>query len=68
MLVERSGVLGEFDDCLAEACSGRGRMLFVAGEAGVGKSSVVREFAAASRDRVGVSPVRDRLSPDPPGP
>ncbi|MGN6126642.1 MAG: ATP-binding protein, partial [Humibacter sp.] len=52
MLVEREGQLGELDAELADALSGRGRLVFVGGEAGVGKSALVREFAASQSGRV----------------
>ncbi|MBE0611339.1 MAG: AAA family ATPase [Dehalococcoidia bacterium] len=44
-LLERDGLLRDLDDRLAEAAAGNGRMVLVAGEAGIGKTSLVRAFA-----------------------
>lgn len=46
-LLERKGVLDALAALAAEAAGGGGRLALVAGEAGVGKTSVVRAFAAA---------------------
>lgn len=46
-LLERKGVLDALAALLAEAAGGHGRLALVAGEAGVGKTSVVRAFVAA---------------------
>ena len=43
-LLERDSVLEELRLALAEAAGGRGRLVLVAGEAGVGKTAVVHEF------------------------
>ncbi|HET6642719.1 MAG TPA: AAA family ATPase [Gaiellaceae bacterium] len=43
-LLERDEVLEELRGALAEAGDGRGRMVLVAGEAGVGKTAVVQAF------------------------
>jgi DNA-binding CsgD family transcriptional regulator/tetratricopeptide (TPR) repeat protein len=43
-LLEREGILGSLDGALASAASGRGRIVLVAGEAGVGKTAAVRAF------------------------
>lgn len=45
-LLERDELLRELDERLAEAATGSGRMVLVAGEAGIGKTSLVRAFAA----------------------
>jgi len=45
MLLEREGVLASLHANLVEAGGGSGRLLFVGGEAGVGKTSVTGEFA-----------------------
>ena len=45
MLVERENLLAEFTAALDVALGGRGRLVFLGGEAGVGKSSLVRAFA-----------------------
>jgi DNA-binding CsgD family transcriptional regulator len=44
MLRERESALMALDGCLADASDGQGRMVLLAGEAGVGKTSVVHEF------------------------
>ncbi|HEV8251439.1 MAG TPA: AAA family ATPase, partial [Gaiellaceae bacterium] len=43
-LLERETVLDGLRRALADALAGRGRLVLVAGEAGVGKSVVVRRF------------------------
>jgi len=43
-LLERSELLDALSRALAEAASGRGRMVLLGGEAGVGKSALLREF------------------------
>jgi DNA-binding CsgD family transcriptional regulator len=45
-LIEREGYLAALDDHLAGAAAGRGRLVLVGGEAGIGKTSLVRAFAA----------------------
>jgi DNA-binding CsgD family transcriptional regulator/tetratricopeptide (TPR) repeat protein len=49
VLVGRSGQLSALDGALAEAGQGRPSAVMVGGEAGVGKSRLVREFAERSR-------------------
>jgi DNA-binding CsgD family transcriptional regulator/tetratricopeptide (TPR) repeat protein len=44
-LVERGAQLAELDDHLAAAVAGAGRLVVVGGEAGVGKTALVRRFA-----------------------
>ena len=46
-LLERGDVLNHLDDLLSEARDGRGRAVLVRGEAGIGKTSAVRAFAAS---------------------
>jgi DNA-binding CsgD family transcriptional regulator/tetratricopeptide (TPR) repeat protein len=53
-LIEREPFLAALGEHLAEAAAGLGRLVLVAGEAGVGKTSLVRTFAA---DRTGGSRV-----------
>ena len=47
-LVERAAVTKTALDYLGEAAAGHGRLLFVAGEAGVGKTTYVSEVIAAA--------------------
>src|SRR3712207_1763039 len=51
-LLERDDASAVLDRALADALSGRGRVVLVAGEAGVGKTSLVRSFAEQI-DRLG---------------
>lgn len=46
LLLERDEQLAVLEQALAAAVGGRGRLVLVGGEAGVGKTSVVRRFAA----------------------
>lgn len=48
-LIERDRVLAELAEHAAEALSGAGRLVVVRGEAGIGKSSVVRAFCGSVR-------------------
>lgn len=52
MLLERDHILDELDRFAAEAASGRGRISFIVGEAGIGKTSVLRAFAAQVGERL----------------
>jgi hypothetical protein len=45
-LVERDELLAELSDLLGDPRAGSGRIVFVGGEAGVGKTSLVRAFCA----------------------
>lgn len=54
VLWEREAALATLDRCLTDAASGDGRMVLVAGEAGVGKSSLVHEFCHRRQARVEV--------------
>jgi predicted ATPase len=49
VLVGRSGQLSALDTALAEASRGRPSAVMIGGEAGVGKSRLVSEFAERSR-------------------
>jgi DNA-binding CsgD family transcriptional regulator len=53
-LVERAGALQVLDDLLAEALEGSGRVVLVSGEAGVGKTALVRRFLAGREGDVRV--------------
>lgn len=46
-ILEREGSLTQLHGWVREARAGKGRLVFVAGEAGIGKSVLVRTFAAA---------------------
>jgi ATP/maltotriose-dependent transcriptional regulator MalT len=51
-LLERHLQLAALDDLLDEARAGRGRVVLVPGEAGIGKTSMVRAFTTARREGV----------------
>ncbi|HEX5968797.1 MAG TPA: AAA family ATPase, partial [Intrasporangium sp.] len=51
-LVERDTYLRTLDSYLDEAAAGHGRLVFVSGEAGIGKSSLVHAFASGVAGRV----------------
>ena len=46
-LLERTGLLDALADALAEAADGRGRMVLLGGEAGAGKTALVRAFCGS---------------------
>jgi DNA-binding CsgD family transcriptional regulator len=50
ILVERDQVLGRLTDLLGQASDGRGRLALIRGEAGIGKTTVVKEFVVANDD------------------
>jgi DNA-binding CsgD family transcriptional regulator/tetratricopeptide (TPR) repeat protein len=49
ILLEREEALRALDEALASALAGEGRVALVSGEAGIGKTSVVRQFTQLSR-------------------
>ncbi len=51
-ILERGAVLEQMDALLGEAALGRGRLVVVRGEAGIGKSTLVDEFSAGRSSRV----------------
>ncbi|MFF7380560.1 AAA family ATPase [Streptomyces massasporeus] len=51
VFVGRAEELGTLQDALVRACEGEPQALLIGGEAGVGKTRLVEEFAAAARDR-----------------
>jgi DNA-binding CsgD family transcriptional regulator/tetratricopeptide (TPR) repeat protein len=69
-LLERQTELGVFEEALADAARGEGRVLLVAGEAGIGKTTLTRELAqrAEDRARVLVGACDDLLTPRTLGP
>ncbi|HEY1317465.1 MAG TPA: AAA family ATPase, partial [Gaiella sp.] len=69
-LLERDDVLAQLLEAYARAASGNGRLVLVAGEAGIGKTALVRRFcdeleASATALRGGCDPL---LTPRPLGP
>jgi DNA-binding CsgD family transcriptional regulator len=48
-LLERGGALSALDQALAHALAGSGRVALVSGEAGIGKTSVVRSFTRQAK-------------------
>ncbi|MGI8929200.1 MAG: helix-turn-helix transcriptional regulator [Candidatus Limnocylindrales bacterium] len=50
VLVGRRNELGRLQDAVAGAADGHGSLIFLAGEAGVGKSRLVAELVASSRE------------------
>jgi DNA-binding CsgD family transcriptional regulator len=68
-LLEREGPLAAISQCLTDASDGRGRMVLVGGEAGVGKSALVEAAAAAaSSARVWTGSCEQLFTPRPLGP
>lgn len=55
MLLERDQLLATLDECLADAARDEGRMALVAGEAGAGKTALVRAFATRHETAAWVS-------------
>jgi predicted ATPase/DNA-binding CsgD family transcriptional regulator len=54
MLLEREPLLASLSSYLDEAAAGRGRLVFVGGEAGSGKTSLVNQFASSVAEQVRV--------------
>jgi hypothetical protein len=52
-LLERNDALGVLGTLAGEAAAGRGRLVFVGGEAGVGKTALLGRFAGGAGGRVG---------------
>ena len=69
-LLERSGQLAQLADALAGAATGHGRVVVVRGDAGMGKTSLVRHFATEHARGVDVliGGCDDISAPDPFGP
>ena len=51
VMLERDGVMAAVRDLLRDAQGGRGGALFVTGEAGLGKTTVLQYAAAVAADR-----------------
>jgi DNA-binding CsgD family transcriptional regulator len=51
VLIGRDGETSRLRSALAAACGGAGRVVFLTGEAGIGKSRLARELAAEARAR-----------------
>jgi DNA-binding CsgD family transcriptional regulator len=70
VLLERDGELDVLEDALGRAARGAGSVVLVAGEAGIGKTSLVRAFlrSAAHRGTVLQGACDDLLTPRPLGP
>src|SRR3712207_1135279 len=70
LLLERDAPLGALEGALSEASAGIGSTALVTGEPGIGKTSLVREFAAraAGRARVLSAACDDLVTPRTLGP
>jgi hypothetical protein len=67
-LLERDPAFAVLEDALASARSGEGRLVFVSGDAGVGKSALVRSFTARFGGRALVGSCDGLQTPRPLGP
>lgn len=69
-LLERQSLIDQLDVLLAEAVRGHGRVVAIKGEAGVGKSALVRAFAdsAAGTAQILWGACEDLATPEPLGP
>ena len=52
VLLERDAILYELDGALAESVHSAGRLVLISGEAGIGKTALMAEFARSHRDIV----------------
>ena len=68
-MLEREDALQLLEDAVADASAGRGRVVLISGEAGIGKTSVVRAFLASHKGlRALVGTCDDLVTPLPLGP
>src|SRR3954469_1487422 len=67
-MLERDAALSALHHAVGEAPAGRGSIVLVAGEAGIGKTCLVRSFAADAHARVRVAICDDLRAPRPLGP
>src|SRR3954469_19989379 len=67
-MLERDDALSVLHHAIGEASAGRGRVVLVTGEAGIGKTSLVRTFAADAHARVLLAACDDLRAPRPLGP
>ena len=68
MLLERERTLDLLERAVADAADGRGSVALVMGEAGIGKTSLVRAFATATPARVLLAACDDLMAPRTLGP
>src|SRR3954470_13173050 len=62
MLLEREPTLAVLSTAVAEAAAGRGSVVLVTGEAGIGKTSLVRAFARRADARMLLSACDDLMA------
>jgi DNA-binding CsgD family transcriptional regulator len=69
-ILEREGCLRQLEDALADALAGHGRVALVGGEAGIGKTTLVRRFTQVRRPRVRIvsGACEEQFTPRPLGP
>jgi hypothetical protein len=69
-LLERADILSELDDLLVSLGQGRGHVAAISGEAGIGKTSVIRAFIQSTSEQhlVLQSGCEDLMAPRPWGP
>ncbi len=69
-LLERQNLIDRLQALLADARRGKGRVVALSGEAGVGKTALVRTFADLADDKVRVlwGACEDLATPEPLGP
>src|SRR3954454_826288 len=67
-MLERDAALSALHHAVGEAAAGRGSVVLIAGEAGIGKTCLVRSFAADAHARVRYAICDDLRAPRPLGP